>query len=187
MLPSTANLDLSCLDRSLRFTLFWGREFIPGFQRLLQRLAGVRPTAIGHRFGRACDDDFTAARASFGADVDNPVGRFDHIQVVLNDQDRVARFDKILQDIQQQLDVGKVQSRGGLVQQVKRLARAAFHQFACQLDPLGLAPGKRWRRLPNFQIIQPDTVQRFQLVQNDGHVFKELHRLLDVHVQDIGD
>lgn len=43
-----------------------------------------------HFFRRAGGDDLPAAGAAFGAEVDDPVGGFDHVQIVLDDHHSIA-------------------------------------------------------------------------------------------------
>ena len=80
----------------------------------------------------------------------------------------------------------KCKPGGRFVQQVERLARAAFDQFARQLDPLRFAAGERRRGLAQLQIVEPDVVQRLQLVLNLGDVLEQVQRLLNVHLQHFG-
>ena len=129
-----------------------------------QRLAGVRLVDRGDFFRRAGGDDPAARLAAFRPQVDDPVGRLDHVEIVLDDQHRVAGVDEVVQHLQQQLDVGEVQAGGRLVEQVERPAGALLDQFAGQLDPLGLAAGERGRRLAELHVVEPHVVQRLQLV-----------------------
>ena len=59
-----------------------------------------------------------------------------------------------------------------LVEQIQRAAGAAFDQLAGQLDALGLAAGKRRRRLAELEVIEAHVVQRLQLVADVGNVFE---------------
>ena len=52
--------------------------------------------------------------------VDQTAGGFDDVQVVLNDDDGVARVAQMVQHFGQQRDVGKVQAGNGFVQDVPR-------------------------------------------------------------------
>ena len=63
--------------------------------------------------------------APFGPEVDDPVGGLDHIQVVLDDDDRVARVDQSVQHLEQLVDVVEMQAGGGLVEDVERSAGVA--------------------------------------------------------------
>ncbi len=128
------------------------RAASPSRQMRPERTAGVRllrPSATSS--GVPDGDDLAAAGAPFGPQVDDPVGRFDHVQIVLDHQHRVAGVDEVVQHLQQHLDVGEVQAGRRLVEQVERLAGALLHQLAGQLDPLGLAAGERRRRLAELE------------------------------------
>ena len=69
--------------------------------------------------GRARGDDPSAQLAAFRAEVDEPVGRLDDFEIVLDHQHGVSRLDEPVQDLQQQLDVGEMQSGGRLVEQIE--------------------------------------------------------------------
>src|SRR5437899_1561902 len=62
-----------------------------------QRLAGEGLGARSHLLWSAGANYFAAAGSAFGTKIDNPVSRLDHIQVVLDDHDGVARFNKPVQ------------------------------------------------------------------------------------------
>ena len=51
--------------------------------------------------GRAAGDDLTTAGTAFGAEVDEPVGGFDDVEVVLNDDDGVALVTQTMDDFEQ--------------------------------------------------------------------------------------
>ena len=57
---------------------------------LAQRLAGVRRRMRHHLRRRAGDDDLAARVAALGAEIDDPVGGADHVEVVLDDHQRMA-------------------------------------------------------------------------------------------------
>ena len=70
---------------------------------------------------------------------------------------------------------------------VERSAGGFFDQFAGQLDPLGLATRERGRRLAELHVVEPHGVERGQFVVDLGDVLEVVHRLLDVHLQHVGD
>ena len=90
--------------------------------------ASARPVCdsafCGDFLRRAARHDPAAAGAAFGAEVDDPVGRLDDVEIVLDHQHRVAGVDEVVQHLQQQLDVGEVQAGRRLVEQVERAAGA---------------------------------------------------------------
>ena len=58
--------------------------------------------------------------AALGAEVDDPVGLLDHVEVVLDHEHRVARVHQPLQHLEQLLDVGEVEAGRRLVEDVER-------------------------------------------------------------------
>ena len=79
----------------------------------------------GDGFGRAGDHDLPSPISAFRPEVDDPVGGLDHVEVVLDDDHRVARVDQAVENLEQLLDVGKVQAGRRLVEQVNSLAGGA--------------------------------------------------------------
>src|SRR5205823_2093075 len=81
-----------------------------------QKLSGVRllnPRDLLRRSGR---DDFTAAVTGFGAEIDDPIGRFDHLQIVFDHHEGMSAIYQALEQPQQYGNVVEVQSRGWLVE-----------------------------------------------------------------------
>ena len=68
-------------------------------------------------FGRALGDQQAARVAALRAEIDQPVGGADHIQVVFDDDQRMTRLQQFAQRPHQLGDVVEVQSGGGLVKQ----------------------------------------------------------------------
>ncbi len=75
-----------------------------------------------HVVGRADRDDLTAGIAAFGAEVDDPVGSANDVEVVLDDHQRVPGGDQLAERAQQLGDVVEVQSGRRLVEQKQRAA-----------------------------------------------------------------
>ena len=61
-------------------------------------MSGVRGLDLDHFFWCTSADHFAALFAGFGAEVDDVVGIFDDVEVVLDDDDGVALVDKRVQD-----------------------------------------------------------------------------------------
>ena len=83
---------------------------------------------------------------------DDVVGQFYHIEIVLDDEHRVAAVHKALQHVHQDADVLKVKTRGGLVEYVEGLAGVALRQLGGQFHALALAAREGGRRLPQLDI-----------------------------------
>ena len=95
-----------------------------------------------HVLRRAGGDQLAAGVAAFGAEVDQPVGGADHVEVVLDDDERVARFEQLAERAHQLGDVVEVQAGGRLVEHEQR---ALLRQRAGAL-PRGSAPLRRGSR-----------------------------------------
>ena len=94
-------------------------------------VAGVGAGVGGDLFGGAGGYDLAAAGAAFGAHVDDPVGGFDDVEVVLDDEEGAAAFDEFAEGGEELGDVVEVEAGGGLVEDVEGAAAG----FGC---------GRRW-------------------------------------------
>ena len=90
----------------------------------------------GNRLGAGRDllwgslgHDLAAGFSALRAQVDDPIGAFDHVQVVLDHDHGIAGLHQALEQHEQVGYVGGVQAGGRLVQQVER----APGRTACQL------------------------------------------------------
>ena len=66
-------------------------------QNLLEIRAGVRPFCPRHVLRRACSNDLPAFVAAPGAEINHPIGRFYHVKVVFDHDDRVAALDEMIE------------------------------------------------------------------------------------------
>ncbi len=66
-----------------------------GAEDLAQELAGVARRDPGDLLRRALGDHQATARAALRPHVHDPVGGLDHVEVVLDDDDRVALVDQV--------------------------------------------------------------------------------------------
>jgi hypothetical protein len=105
--------------------------------------------------------------AAFGAQVDQPVGGADHVEVVLDDDQRVAGFQQLAQRAHQLGDVVEVQAGGRLVEQEQRALGGlglpagrrelgGLGQEARQLQALRLAARQRRHRLAQLHVFEAD-------------------------------
>ena len=70
-----------------------------------------------------------AAVAAFGPEIEDPVGCFDHLKIVLDHHDSIALVDQRVQHLQQLAHVLEMQARGRLVQYIQRAAGRAPCEF----------------------------------------------------------
>ena len=73
----------------------------------------------GYLFGCAGGDDFAALVAAFGAEVDEPVGGFDDVEIVFDDQKRGAGFQEFAEGREEFRDVVEMEASGGLVEDIE--------------------------------------------------------------------
>ena len=95
-------------------------------QHRLEVLSRIAPRLPCDGFRSPRRDDFAAAVAAFGAQVDDPVGGLDDFDIVLDDDHRVALLDELVQHLEQLAHVVEVQAGRGLVEQVEGAAGGAF-------------------------------------------------------------
>jgi len=113
-----------------------------------QILASVGFFDPGHFFGCAGRHQLAAFVTAFRAEVNHPVRVFDDVQVVFNNDNRIAFVHEFSQNVQQALHILKVQARGRLIQNVKGFAGLGARQFRGKLDALGFPAGQGGRALP---------------------------------------
>src|SRR5574344_2590628 len=88
--------------------------------------------------------------------IDEVVGQFDDVQVVLDDDHRIAFVDQAVQNAHQHLDVFKMESCGRFVQHIEGFSCVFFGQFGGQFDPLVLSARQGVGGLSQTQIAQSD-------------------------------
>ena len=152
---------------------------------------------LGHDlFRRAGNQQPSAAVAAFGAQVDDPVRRADHVEVVLDDEQRVPRVEQALERAEQLRDVVEVQAGGRLVEQEQRRRRVRagppcgwLHvgKVPRELQPLGFAAGQRRHRLAESQVVETDRGERLEPVEHFAVVREEDHGFGDGQLQHVGD
>ena len=85
-------------------------------------VSSVASRVGGDLFGGAHGDDLAASAAAFGAHVDDPVGGFDDVEVVLDDEEGAAAFDEFAEGGEEFGNVVEVEAGGGLVEDVESAA-----------------------------------------------------------------
>ena len=114
------------------------------------------------------------------------VGGFHDIQIVFDHHDRIALIDQFMKHFQQLSHILEMQTRRRLVQDIERAPRAPLRQLFRQLHPLRLAARQGRRLLAHLDIAQTHTHQRVHLLADRGHRLEEFLRILDRHIQNVG-
>ena len=83
-----------------------------------------RPHILRHRLGGSLEDDVAARCAAAGTELDEPVAGLQHLDVVFDEEDGVARLHHRVKEVEDALDVARVETVGGLVHD-EDLARIA--------------------------------------------------------------
>ena len=141
-----------------------------------------RRRELGDLLRRSLSDEPSPVDSRPGAEVDDPVGAPDQIEIVLDDEDRVSLVDELLQNGDEPRDVVEVEPRRRFVEDVDRLSRSGADQFFCELDPLRLASRKSRRGLAESQIIESHMGEKFQFFPNRGDILKQNKSVFDVGI-----
>ena len=107
-----------------------------------------------NRFRGACRNDFTAIIASFRTEVDDPIGNFHKIHIVLDDKDSVLFFNELLEHFDELVNVVKMQSRSWLIENIERLSSRWARKLFGQFDPLRFTTRKCRRTLSQLDVVQ---------------------------------
>ena len=128
-----------------------------------------------------------AVGAGFGADVDDPVGGFDDVEVVLDDDDRVAVVDEAVEHFEQFGEVVEVEAGRRFVEQVERLAGVGPSELGGEFHALGFAAGERRGALAEGEVVEADVAERLQDAADLGDVAEQLDGFAARHVEHVGD
>src|SRR5439155_9067445 len=142
-----------------------------------QVLSSVAPRGSRDMIRWPLGDDAASTGTSLGTEVDYPVSRLDHIQVVLDHDHGIAVVTQAMQDGEQHLDVVEMQAGGRLIKNIQGTTGVAFGQFQRELHPLRLPARERRRRLSQRDVTEPHVEQRSQLARDDRHRLEEGERL----------
>ncbi|EAT07204.1 hypothetical protein SKA58_11960 [Sphingomonas sp. SKA58] len=99
----------------------------------------------------------------------------------------VALVDQRVEDFEEFADVLEMEAGGGLVQYVEGVAGGAAGEFLGELDALGLAAREGRRLLADLDIAKADFGEHRHLVADGGDGLEEFDRILDRHVEHVGD
>ena len=80
-------------------------------------MPGKTRLTLRHFLRRSCRDDLSTAISGFRAKINHPVSALDHVEVVFNDDDGIARVHEALENLEQHAHVIEVQASGGFVEE----------------------------------------------------------------------
>ena len=137
----------------------------------------------------ALRDDAPTACAAFGAQVDDPVGLGDHVEVVLDHDDRVAGIDEPVQHAHQLLDVGHVQTDRRFIEHVERALGARAVRRPVRRDAAAVARALRRRASSVTSLMRcaspPDSVGTLlaQRQVAEADVLQQTQRVMDARMR----
>ena len=184
MLAGSMHLDIqrqvfTALERAIKVMVF-AMLFRKHRRKVLTRF---RLLAFCNLFRCTSRNNFTAVDTRIRAQIDNPVGALDHIQVVFDNHDAIAEATQAIQAVHKLADIFKVQARRRFVKQVKRLTCTRAAQFRGNLDTLRLSPAQRCRRLSQSQVTEPHFHQQVQRLRNLRDILEKFCRIGDAQVE----
>ena len=144
--------------------------------RLLHVSAGQR-IGVQQILVAALEDDLAALLPGVGTHIDDVIRHFDHVRIVLHDEDGVALVAQLLQQLIQAMHVAWVQSDARLVEDIHHVHQAAA-QMLDDLDALRFAAGKRVGFAVQAEIFQADIDQMLQPLDQCVHD-RRRQRVLD--------
>src|SRR5512134_3267468 len=102
-----------------------------------------------HLLGKALADDLATGLAALGAEIDDPVGGADDVEVMLDDDQRVAGGEELAERAQELRHVVEVKAGRGLIKQEQNVFRIAIciREMPGELQALRLAARERGHRL----------------------------------------
>src|ERR1700726_723336 len=90
-------------------------------QNLLQILSRIRAFQFRNRLWGACPDQVAASISALWAEIDDPVRRLDHFEIMLDDNNRAAGIYEPPKSGQQFTHVVKMQTGRRLIENIKCL------------------------------------------------------------------
>ena len=151
-----------------------------------EELACVGAGGGGDLRWTAFTHDAAAVLAAFRAEVDDPIGVADDVEIVLDDDDRIAQICQPVKDFEQLAHVIEMKAGGRLVQKVECAAGLALGEFASQLHALSFAAGKRGGALAEMHIAEAHIDKGLQLLAHLGDVGEDRERVFDGEIKDVG-
>ena len=106
--------------------------------------------------GSSLSHNASSSAPALRPEVEDVVGAFQHIQIMFNDNDSVPAVNEFPEHFEQDFDILKMQARGRLVQNIKRVSGIFPVQFGRKFHPLALTSGQCHRRLAEMHIAETD-------------------------------
>ncbi len=174
---------LAALERTIKMMIFTML-----FRKHRRKVAArFRLLAFRNLFRRSRRNHATAVNTRIRAQVNNPVGALDYVQVVFDNHDAVAEATQTIQAIHELADIFEMQARRRFVEQVKRLAGTRAAQFRSNFNALRFTAAERCRRLAQSEVAEAHLHEQIQRFCNLRNILEEFRCIGNAHVQNFGD
>ena len=114
----------------------------------------MRLFGLNDLLGSSCSQDSPTPLTSFRSEIDNMVGAFYDLHVMLDHDNGMALLDKLFEDPKQPLDIMEMKTGSRLIEDKKRACLFCFSHMGGELEPLRLAAGQSRQRLTQTHIIE---------------------------------
>src|SRR5205085_9171862 len=101
---------------SIRQTARFYFPYSSALQQWFQIAPGIAAGQLCDFFRRSRTDNLAPTLAPFRPEIDDPIRAFDHLEIMLDHDQRVPGIAELHQDLEQFLDVGEMQSGRRLVE-----------------------------------------------------------------------
>ena len=135
----------------------------------------------------SCGDDHAPAIASLWPQIDDPIRCLDDIEVVLDDDGRVAGLHQPMENIKELVNIRGMEPGGRFIEDIERFPCRASGEFFGQLDALRLSPRELGGRLAERDVGQSHVMQRLKSAFDARDVLEEGQGFFNGHGKDIGD
>src|SRR5690606_33610316 len=134
-------------------------------------------------------DDFSATITGLGAEIHDPVGQLDDIEIVLDEHERVSGINEAVEHLRESPDVLEVQSRRRCIHEVQLAAGPPARERPLPRDLESLRftarEGRRW--LAEAQVAKPDLLKLPERLAQFLLARKRANGLVDGQLEDLMD
>ena len=127
-------------------------------------------------------NDITATFTTLCSEVDDVVGNLYYIEVVFDDDDRIALVYQLVKYANQAADILEMEARSRLVEDIERATCLSLRELRRELYALALATRQGGARLSEREVAQADILNSLQLLMNGRNWLEEIDRYDKVRV-----
>ncbi len=154
---------------------------------LLEEFTCVTCGVKGDFFGSSFDQELSTSITTFWSEIDDPVSRLDHVELVFNDENSVPFICESMKDFEELFNVREVESCCGFIEDIEGAPCGATAELFGEFDTLGFSTREGRRRLSKSDVAETHILQGLEFSSDVGDGVKERQAFLDSHTQDLCD